>query len=460
LQLIKKILVGSIAALCCLLIGLLVLFFYLNISVNKKNSILSYIPTETQFILRIQQTSKTTNSFFSNQIITDCFDFGKIITIWNSIDSVTSRNYKTSEVLLKNTSYICIDSSGQYLILVDLNKKANEHFIDQFLVNSTSLRKIEKFKEGYKAFYPEENKPLYYFVKNNVFAVSSDAQLILSSLQHGQTEKSEVKISEWDKNSQSDITFWGLDGSEQKILKPFGADLLIGSLNARIILSTYTEVDLEKLKLTFKGTIAVDTETSELSIFYSQSKETNNYFYQADSGIWENRFYSLQLKDSIGNFQPLSFVYSSFLDSGGVFNSLLVTESAIALSNFQIKSLDSSVQIIQMADDNIKQIAVFDVEFCKNILPVIPFNNDSSKLFATIYKGKLFIANSTETILKQATIYPGKNFAKKKLEAFVINYFQSSRISSRLYRTEYTCRLVARNTISFTSEVKEISNNK
>lgn len=456
---IRKILVVSIAALCCLLIGLLVIFFYINVSINKKNSILSFIPAETQFILRVKETSATTNNFFSNKIVKDIFNFNEVGSTWLLIDSITSRNYKTSEVLLKNTSYLCIDSLGKYLILIDLNQKTNEHFIDQFLVNSTSLRKIEKYKEGYKAFYPTADKPVFYFVKQNVFAISPDSKLILSSLQHGQTEKSEKKIAEWDTQTQSKLAIWSLNGTYQKIFKEFGAENFMTDLNPSCIVSTSMDLVPDESGLQVKAVLNIDTSNAELSVFNPNSKEQSTYFYEADSGIWSNRFYSLQTRDSINKFQPISFVYSAFLDSASIPSFLLVSQSPIALSQFQMVSQDTSVQMISMADDNIKQIAVFDHRMFKKILPLVPFNMDTAKLFATIRNGYLFIGNSTETILTYASVYPGKNFIKKKLEASVIIFHSAIKVASGPYVLEYNYQFTSKSTISFTSEIKPIIDN-
>jgi hypothetical protein len=451
---IRKILVGSIVALCCLLIGLLVIFFYINTSVNKKNSILSYIPVETQFVLKIKQTSVTLNEFFSNEIITDLFKFSEIKSAWKSIDSVTSRNYKTTEILLKNTSYVCLDSSGHFLILLDLNKKANEHFIDQFLVNSTSLRKIEKFKEGYKAFFPKEGEPMFYFVKHNVFAVSSNPALIFSSLQHGQTEKSEETISLWDERTEGVLSIWSSNSLESSVFKQFGISNFTGNWSTGFTTSAMFDIRIDRSKMQINGTLEADTSNEEFSLYNLSSKEQYVYIYEGDSGIWENKFYSLQVKDSLNHYQPLAFIYSSFPDSASNSSFLLVSKSPIALSRFELVSKDSSVQTIPMADDNIEKIAVFEESVCKRIIAIMPFKADSAKLFATIYNGYLFIANSTETILAYASGYPKNNFIKKKLEASTIVFYSGSRINSRSYLVDYTWKFTNQHTISFTSEIK------
>lgn len=457
---IKKILVVSIAALCCLLIGLVVLFFYVNISVNKKNSILSYIPSHTQFILRIKKTSETNNNFFSNQIVSDFFDLVELKSAWLSIDSITSRNYTTSEVLLKNTSYICIDSANQYLILVDLNTKTNEHFIDQFLVNSTSLRKIEKYKEGYKAFFPQEDKPIYYFVKQNVFAVSSSKDFIHASIVHGEMEKPEDVFFQWNQQSQASLSFWSTKGTETKFIKGPGSIIFVTDWHSKLIISNSAEINFDESSIRINSTLLLDTSESKFSMFSSQAIESVGYFYQSDSGTWENEFYQLQIKDSLQNFQQASFTYSEFIDSGNVQMALLNSRSSVLITAFQTLLKDTSVQIIPMADDHIQQIAVFDLPLFKKIIPLVPFKSDTAKLFANIHNGVLFIANSTEAILSHAADFPTDHFIKKKLDGVPVRYNSAMiKIKQSSYFIQYSYRFVTPNTISFTSQIKLASTN-
>jgi hypothetical protein len=452
----KKILTVLVLALFVVLAGLAGLYFYIHTSVNKKNSVLSFIPPQTEFILRIKKTSVTSNRFINHQIVNDCYHFSEIRKYWTVIDSITSRNYKTSEILLKNTSYICMDSSSHYLILVDLDKKTNEHFIDQFLSASTSLKKIERFKEGYKAFYPMPDEPIYYFVKNNVFGLSKNAEYLKAAIINGAEEKVDEKIGSWDRTSSSDLSAWGKKGAEARVLRPLMVDgLLFGNWLDKLSDSFWFDIWVEEDKMTFKGTLEFDSLNTEAIKFTNNDIEYVSFF-KSDTGVFQNKFYSYGVNDSLGTQQPLSFMYYTFTDTSGMQVQLLVSGNAIAADLFRGAMRDTSVQLITMADEKITEIAVMNREVVSKIWPFIPFDPGTGKIFGTIFNDYVFFTNSTEAMLSQAPHYPSGDFMKRKLDPADI-IFSSEQIKlNRLYSVEYNYKKGKSRTISFTSTIKNI----
>jgi len=312
----KKILIVLVVSLFFVLVGLLVVYLYVNKPETRQNSALTFIPPSTQLIIRIKKTSSTTTEFLQNQMVMESFNISEIMLHWKAIDSITSRNYKTAELMQKNASYLCVDTAGDFLILMDISKRANEHFIDQFLATSTSKRKIDKFKEGYKAFYPRESKPLYYFVRGNVFGIAQSPDLIIQSLQNHQASIVDSSVQSWDEKSVSDISVWGKHFSDSQILAnyktswdPFG-----GWLDS-LTLNFWFDVDCNNGKIKISGIGNVDTSSIFIKKFAHQETTNDIKFFKSDTGYYNNMFFSLTMLDSLGVPQQLTFVHHYFFDT-------------------------------------------------------------------------------------------------------------------------------------------------
>ena len=453
---IKKVLIGLIIVLSFILIGLLILYFYSNNNTNKKNSILIFVPSQTELILRIKETSKTANAFMSNPIVSDCLNFEELKKYWSTIDSITSRNYKTAEILLNNTSYICIDSSFNYLILVDLNNRANEHFIDQFLANSTSPRKIEKFKEGHKAFYLKKDQPIYYFVKQNVFGVSKNSDYLKQSLENSITEKVDSLINSWNNQTSASLSVWGLKGTETKVLNTFmKGDSIFGGWLDKFSNSFWFNIFLEDKKISFQGELLYDSLNTEIQKFGNSKNENDYLLYQSDTVTYKNAYYNFFMSDSLQKMQSVSFVHHHFKDTAGTNIDLLVSNSPLTLQFYKSAIYDTSVQLIPMADAYIKEIAVMNRQIVSQLTPLVPLQMDSVKLFVTIYHDYLFIATSTEILLNHASSYPNSNFMKKEIgnKTFLFSNYQIQ--FKQFYQVQYKYQWEKKNKISFSSEIKK-----
>ncbi len=450
----KRVLTLLVISLFFLLMGLTVLYFYVNRQPFKKNSILNFIPGETLLIVRIKETSKTTNQFFFNTIARDCFELNELKTAWNTIDSITSRNYKTSEILSKNTSYICIDSSLNYLVLIDLDKKANEHFIDQFLANSTPQRKMKKFEGGYKAFYPSEDQPIYYLVVNNVFGISNNQHLIQESFRNHQIENADVHLLNWDQQSTANLTFYGKTGAEKKVMGKWIGDLPMwdGWLD-KLAVSFWLDVSFDSDKLSLNGELNYDSLNKEIRKFTTKNSNNNYFFSSSDTLEYINKYYHFSMLDSTKKEQSVSFVYHHFIDSLGLPVELFISNSPMAALLFQTAIHDSTVQIIPMADETISQIAAMDQRVATIISPLIPFKEDTGKVLGTIFNNYLFLSTSTESILLYAKNYPSSSFIKNKLEAGVFIFSSEQVYKSHPYLVEYKYQWLKGNRVLIDSKI-------
>ncbi len=449
----KKILTGLVVALFFILMGLLVLYFYLNSRVNKQNSILIFVPPQTEFVLRIKETSKTTNSFLNNPVVKEFLNFEELRKYWSLIDSITSRNYKTAEILRSNTSYLCIDSSLNFLILVDLDKRTNEHFIDQFLATATDGRKIEKFKEGYKAFYTKKNEPVYYFVKQNIFAVSKSAVFLTQSLSYSISEKVNNELGVWDTRMKANLAVWGKSGFEKKILNRFtGENPIFGGWLDKLSNTFWFDISMDNKKINFHGELEFDSLNPEIRRFARSTEDNKCLFFQSNSTGYKNESYQFLIQDSLGKLSAAPFMYYYFKDTLDQPVELVVSNNRIAVYLFQRASLDTSVQLIPMADDLITQIAAMGRDLVNKIIPLIPFEQDTGKLFITSYNNYLFIATSTEVLLNHASSYPSALFIKKTLEKRIFlscnhSWLQKNQVLDYNYQWEKGSR------ISFTSQI-------
>jgi hypothetical protein len=438
----KKVLVFLIAVLFLGFIGLWVLYFYAHTSTNKKNSILTFIPQGSKLIIRINETSENTNHFFANPVVQKCFRLHQANTYWNAIDSITSRNYKTADVLGKNTSYICFDSAHQFLILVDLGKKTNDHFIDQFLANSTSHRKIEKFKEGYKAFYPEPGRPVYYFIKHNVFALSPNPNFLLSSLNNVVAERSDSLITWWNDQSDAKISIWGKSGTELSVVDSFiPVNLLFNGWIDRLSDYYFLDIEVEKDQLEFTGQLAVDSLKMVAYQLEPADQKTTMLEYKPDTSTVTNQAFSIAATDSLGKTTNLVYTYHQLKDSANNNAQLLISNSQLVKYLFEKLLKDTSVQIISMADERIAKIAVMNWETAHNILPIIPITPDTGKLFATIYLDYFLVSNHTTTLLQIAPLVSGSAFIKNTVEKGTVVSGNKQKIFGLDLRSDYSFKL-------------------
>jgi hypothetical protein len=457
----KRILVGLIAALFFLLIGLIALLNFNKLPNKKDEAILSFIPPQTEFILRLRNSSKMANTFFSNPAVNDCFNFSELTTYWNQIDSLTSKNYKTADVLANNTSFICVDSLLNTLILVDINAKTNEHFIDQFIANSGASRKIERFDKGYKAFKTASGRPYYYFVKQSVFGISADEQFLINSMMGHPQTLMDIEIANWHIQTSHKISGWGKAGSSKVVLNQFDPENYILHNWIDSLASSFSfDIDLSDKMFKITGTLILDSLRQFPNLLGEREDVNQMYTINSDTSEFVNLYHSFSFKDSTGKAMPCNFVYYSFTDTSLANAQLLVTESPVSMHLFNTIKSDTSSQSIEMADDKIKQITVFNQDLLCRVLPVMPFNQANGKLFGTIFNGQLFITNSTEAMLRFAPDYPSNYFVKRKLEKGCIIAYRGLVIRNRRYSVSVDFNLGTQlNTIKFESELMLLPNN-
>jgi len=449
----RRILVFLTAVLFFILTGLLVLFFYLRYSGTYHSQAIKYVPQETSFILRLKKTSQNLNAVFSNEIITDNFQMDEISHVWKTIDSLTSRNYKTNEILNSTTSYFCIDSIGRLLVLIEMPAHTSEHFIDQFLVNSTSQKKLEKFKDGYKLVIAGK-KPLYYFLNHDVFGISYEKDLVESSLKI-KDRPANPEWTTWNTTNKNDITVWMRSRISSSgwftSLVPLallgnGLDSLGGSGDLNI--------EISKHVLTIEGDFYTDSLSSFSDNFYLGKSGPNYWPELPDSAIWENQYFSFQVSDTSGTMQPLQIFYTGFQDSSE-YVELLISESAFASSILTRASVDSSVQVVPMADASIGKVVVLNGGLLKKLIPTLPFQSDTGSFFAGEVKGAVFFTRSMESILSFATIYPQERFKKNNLaENTGISSTRKIRLGAKLYLVSLQYRFTDKNKFHLTSEIK------
>lgn len=432
----KKVLVFLSVVLFLTFVGLWVLYFYSHKQTNKKNSIISFIPSQTEFVLKIQNTSKTTNEFFLHPLVQHCFNLKLVAPIWNSVDSITSRNYKTAEVLSNNTSYICIDSLQNVLVLVDLNKKANDHFIDQFLSTSTSNGKIERFKEGYKAFYPSQKSPMYYFVKQDVFAVSYNQQFLLNSLKNINNSKPDSVLLDWDARFTSSISIWGKGKTESSVLDSFiDKTIFFNGWLSQMTNAYSLEIKWENGKLEFVGECILDSNGLKKNHLSEASSKQSLYLMDNDTDVVVN-LYSVLSIDSLGKKNNFTYSYQQFKDSANNRTFLLMADYSKVQHLFKDILKDSLTQQISMADDKITEISVVPMHLVKKILPFIPESDDTTHLFCANYNEIFLAADQTTTVLGVPDALQQKLIVKKTLEKGLIlqgekTFFASTFMSSQ-----------------------------
>jgi hypothetical protein len=411
----KKVLVFLTATLFLIFVGLLVIYFYSHKSVNKENDIVNFIPPQTEFVIRIKETAKNTNAFFADPIVTKCFDFDRIRSYWTIVDSVTSRNYKTADIITKNTTYICIDST-RLLMLVDINKKTNDHFIDQFLSNSTNHRKIEKFKEGYKAFFPREGQPMYYFIKHNVMGLSENPDYLMSSLTNADAERTDSLIMDWNSRSNAAISMWGRAGTEASVLDSFiSAEFFFNGWIDKLATHYFLEVNMDKDRVEFKGEMTIDsTRIKPYRLLASSAKQ--DVLSLKDSADVVNYVFSSVSTDSLGKENSFIYTYHQFKDSANNNAQLLISNSIVAKYLFAQVLKDTSVQLIAMHDEQISNIAVMGWETASRMLPIIPITPDTGKLFIALYNDYFLVSNHTLTVLQAVPLINQSTFVKKPFE--------------------------------------------
>ena len=457
----KRILVGLIAALFFLLIGLIALLNFNKLPNKKDEAILSFIPPQTEFILRLRNSSKTANTFFSNPAVNDCFNFSELTTYWNQIDSLTSKNYKTADVLANNTSFICIDSLMNTLILVDINAKTNEHFIDQFIANFGASRKIERFDKGYKSFKTSSGKPYFYFVKQNVFGISGDEQFLINSMMGHPQTLIDIEIADWHSQTSHKISGWGKASSSKVVLNHFDPQNYILHNWIDSLASSFSfDIDLSDKMFKITGTIILASLRQIPNLLGEREDVNQIYTIDSDTSEFINVYHSFSFKDSTGKLMPSNFVYYSFSDTSLANAQFLVTESPVSMQLFNSIKSDTSSQLIEMADDKIKQITVFNQDLLSRVLPVITFNQATGKLFGTIFNGQLFITNSTEAMLRFAPDYPSNYFIKRKLEKGCLIAYNAIVRPNNRYSVKVDLHLGTQlNTIKFASELMLLPNN-
>lgn len=457
----KRILVGLIVALFFLLIGLIALLNFNKLPNKKDEAILSFIPPQTEFILRLRNSSKTANTFFSNPAVNDCFNFSELTTYWNQIDSLTSKNYKTADVLANNTSFICIDSLMNTLILVDINAKTNEHFIDQFIANSGASRKIERFDKGCKSFKTSSGKPYFYFVKQNVFGISGDEQFLINSMMGHPQTLIDIEIADWHSQTSHKISGWGKASSSKVVLNHFDPQNYILHNWIDSLASSFSfDIDLSDKMFKITGTIILASLRQIPNLLGEREDVNQIYTIDSDTSEFINVYHSFSFKDSTGKLMPSNFVYYSFSDTSLANAQFLVTESPVSMQLFNSIKSDTSSQLIEMADDKIKQITVFNQDLLSRVLPVIPFNQATGKLFGTIFNGQLFITNSTEAMLRFAPDYPSNYFIKRKLEKGCLIAYNAIVRPNNRYSVKVDLHLGTQlNTIKFASELMLLPNN-
>lgn len=457
----KRILVGLILALFFLLIGLIALLNFNKLPNKKDEAILSFIPPQTEFILRLRNSSKTANTFFSNPAVNDCFNFSELTTYWNQIDSLTSKNYKTADVLANNTSFICIDSLMNTLILVDINAKTNEHFIDQFIANSGASRKIERFDKGCKSFKTSSGKPYFYFVKQNVFGISGDEQFLINSMMGHPQTLIDIEIADWHSQTSHKISGWGKASSSKVVLNHFDPQNYILHNWIDSLASSFSfDIDLSDKMFKITGTIILASLRQIPNLLGEREDVNQIYTIDSDTSEFINVYHSFSFKDSTGKLMPSNFVYYSFSDTSLANAQFLVTESPVSMQLFNSIKSDTSSQLIEMADDKIKQITVFNQDLLSRVLPVIPFNQATGKLFGTIFNGQLFITNSTEAMLRFAPDYPSNYFIKRKLEKGCLIAYNAIVRPNNRYSVKVDLHLGTQlNTIKFASELMLLPNN-
>lgn len=411
----KKVLVFLTATLFLIFVGLLVIYFYSHKSVNKENDIVNFIPPQTEFVIRIKETSQKTKEFFAHPVITKCFDLTRILSYWTVVDSVTSRNYKTAELLEKNITYICQDSTS-LLILIELNKKTNSHFIDQFLSNSTNHRKIEKFKEGYKAFFPQEGKPMYYFIKYNVMGLSENPEYLMSALTNADSEQTDSLIMDWNSKSNGAISMWGRTGTEASVLDSFiSPGFFFNGWIDKLSTHYFLDVNMSKDRVEFKGEMKVDSmKVNPYGLVASTARQ--DVLLLNDSAAAVNYTFSSFSKDSLGQENSFIYTYHQFKDSANNNAQLLVSNSTVVKYLFAQALEDTSVQLIPMADEQISKIAVMSWKAASGMLPVIPITPDTGQLFIALYNDYFLVSNNTLTILQAVPLINQSTFVKNSLE--------------------------------------------
>lgn len=411
----KKVLIAISSTLVFILLGLVALYIYTHKNTHRHSETVEFIPGNSCVVVRVKQTSSTLQSLFSDSLALQLLHLEEVKQVWNTIDSVTSRNYKTAEILASNTSYICLDSALQYLILVDLNKRTNEHFIDQFLVNSSPVRKITRFKEGYKCFYTSANHPLYYFVRNNIFGISSSSAYLMQAIQSEELhEKKDTFLLQWEQESDSRLSLWFKKGHGNLCKQYFPGNPHFTGWMDTLALMGWMDVTIKKNMFELEGEWRIDTLSPAFKGLHARGAGFS--YSELDSLPDHLTIFSAGVKDSSGKLQVLPVICHSLPDSNGI-NKLLITIPVDQPENYITQWMkDSLTQVVVMADPGIGKLLVVD-KSSLNMLSNHGFYMLPQKVFVWSSAAGLFMTDDIWLITEVASRYETLTSNKTKAPA-------------------------------------------
>lgn len=410
----KKVLVILIVSLFFVLIGMVALYFQYTQSDKPASDLLLYIPEHSVTIVSIDNVSGSLNNFFNNELINQSFRIEGLKETWQVLDSISSRNYKTADILSSGTAFICADSVGDFLVLTDIQNKANAHFIDQFLAHNSSQQRIGKYKNGLKSFQTQDNDTMYYFLKDDVFAVSSSSWLALRSLNQP-SYSPDSNLYRWQQKSQTTISVY-VRRTEQELMRLLCRDNRWFTLTESVSASYWFDIITTPGDFKLRGELKLDSSKVRKEQ-WNLSPFSNPTFYDFnDTFVLASGYFQFNLPDSLGALSGCDFHYIEFRDSLAQMVSFMISDDPFALEALSRVKLDTSGQVIPMADPEIKEVLALDKETGKWLMPYYPLMADSAKyLMAGI--GKYTVVSYTmESILFYAKHFPFKFLKQRKIQ--------------------------------------------
>lgn len=407
----RRVLIILIICLLIVLSGLIALLIHFSKNSTTNSNLLQFVTPEMVAIVKVDKPSKTLKGLFSNEIFMDWTALNDLKYTWNLIDSVSSRNYKTADILSSASSLICLDSMGNYLLLCDLQKKANEHFIDQFLSHNSFSGKIYRLNNGTKLFQLNDHDTLYYCIKYNVLGFSPSNDFIIKSMMNN-SPLLDSNVLYWQLHSKSQVSVFVRNPA---FFHYGNLNLLTNIPGPGEFCSWYWfDVTHNSKSVFISGELKNDTTNSNWQKWYNQDLKSTVYFDPVDTSITGSGYFQFIIADSNSVSQPGAFHYFEFADSNGTLLKMMISDSKLLTYKYQKLRQDTSTQIIPMSNQNIQEVLAVSTHNAEDIMPYNPFPKDSTKLLISMIHRYAVISSAMEAIIHFEGNFPFKSAKQRR----------------------------------------------
>lgn len=428
----RKSLIVICTGLFFVLIGLIVFYDFQKQSHEITDEYIYHLKDEYSLILKINHSSTSINNFFEVDHIKNDSLFSKIHDVWKLVDSITTRNYKTSEILKSATVFICFDSLKNYQVIIQSKTNFKPFYINQFLANISITKKINKDNEQ-KSIDLTNNRKLYFNVKGHHIFFTENKDIYSDFMKPiDSTRISNINVRSWLKSSNADISIY-FNKSVTKL-----NHLPIHSLPVLYSSFTYGYIDIKNRadKLDFDGAIGLDS-TLNYKIHNNLFKPI--YFSEDENMTIQKSFtYIHEDNDSVRFLNQYQYIQWS--DSSTSHYLVKIESNNLNLILKDISN-DTSAHKIELVDSIFKNVIVLKKSntFVSNelihCLPNFVSNSIDPTYFVSVYNNGIYISLSTESLLLYSQKM--KSTFTHKIETNEIIGYEVSRVGTLLYSFEY-----------------------